>query len=213
MKRVLRIGVGHRKGGTSKTTTAVLLALALARRFPFDQHVLVDADATNDSAIVWARLAGETWPANLTVLRWDPNGEERLVDYIARTVPPGHNLVVDTGPHAQDALADTMRSVDVFIVPLRPSRMEVVSIFPTLQIAATVYTERPFELTTLFAQVIANTNVRQQAIDYMTEQDIPRLTTEIPSSVQYNEAFGTVPRNLGRYPDLLQELIEMGETR
>lgn len=209
----LRIGVGHRKGGTSKTTTAVLLALASARRFAYERTTLVDADATNDSASAWARLAEDAWPKNLTMLRWDPAGSQRLADFVAQNVDPASHLFIDTGPHAQNALADAMRSTNVFVVPLRPSRMEVVSLYPTLQIAATIYEEHPFTLTVLFAQTLGRTRVRREAIEYMTENNIPRLATEIPSAVAYNEAFGAVPRNLGAYPELLQELIEMGDTK
>ena len=213
--RPLRLGVGHRKGGTTKTTVAVYLSLALARRFTHDPVHLVDADVTNDSASTWARLAGSLWPSNLTLHTWEHDGEG-LADFARRVVPADAHLVIDTGPHAQNALADAMRLADIFLVPLRPSKMEVASLFPTLQIAAAVYDESPFELRALFSDSHPRTIVHREADEALREAfdaPVPRMTTEIPHSVRYIEAFGVVPRNLGAFPDLLQELIEMGETR
>lgn len=208
--RPLRVGIGHRKGGTTKTTVAVYLALSLAKRYPKAPVVLIDADVTNDSTSTWARLAGDSWPANLDVHAW-PNDGERLVDFATRVLPEGAHLIVDTGPHAQNALADAMRLADIFVVPLRPSKMEVTSLFPTLEIAAAIYDESPFELRVLFSDSHRRTIVHRQADEALREFDIPRLSTEIPHSVRYVEAFGAVPRNLGAFPDLLDEIIKMGE--
>jgi cellulose biosynthesis protein BcsQ len=205
--RPLRVAFGHRKGGTSKTTCSVGLALSMSRRFAYDTVYLIDADATNDSVTAWAKLAQNDWPLNLKVERWAHDSGERLVEFVKRVVPDDAHLVIDTGPHAQDALADAMRSADRFIIPLRPSMMEVVSLYPTLQIAATVHNERPFDLSVLFAQVLGRTRIRREVRENLEEQ-VPVLNTEVPSAISYNEAFGTVPRSLGVFPNLLQELID-----
>jgi cellulose biosynthesis protein BcsQ len=206
--RPVRVAFGHRKGGTSKTTNAVLLSFALARRFPFATVYIVDADVTNDSVTAWFRLAPEEdWPKNLKVVRWDHESGERLATFVARVVPEDAHLVIDTGPHAQDALADGMRMVDRFIIPLRPSRMEVVSIYPTLQIAAAMHDESPFILHVLFSQVVARSRIRREIRASLAEQ-VPVLKTEVPTHLFYNEVFGTVPKKLHVFPDLLQELID-----
>ncbi|MBE7702175.1 ParA family protein [Oerskovia sp. Sa1BUA8] len=186
----------------------------MARRFAYDTAYLIDADATNDSATVWAKLAADDWPQNLKVARWQHDSGERLADFVKRTVPNDARLVIDTGPHAQDALADAMRSADRFIIPLRPSMMEVVSLYPTLQIAAAVHDERPFELSVLFTQVLGRTRIRREVRENIEEQGIPVLKTEVPSAIAYNESFGTVPRSLGVFPNLLQEIIDTeGDTK
>lgn len=202
-----RCGVGHRKGGTSKTTTAVFLALSIVQKFPDEPVWLIDADLTNDTASMWVSLAGDAWPANLHFGRWDPASGERLAAYVRRTVPDDAHLVIDTGPHDQTALADSMRLTDMYVVPLRPSRMEVASLRPTLQIGLAVYEERPFELRALLTQVQANTAVRASAIGALAGLKVPRWETEIHMWVQYNEAFGTVPDDLGEYPALLTEMM------
>ncbi len=222
--RPLRIGVGHRKGGTTKTTVATYLALSIARRFPHVMVHLIDADQTNDSASAWARVAGHMWPDNLIVHRWEwEEHHERLADFAGRVVPDDAHMVVDTGPHAQNALADGMRLADIFLVPLRPSPMEVASLFPTLQLAAAVYDESPFELRALLSDAGERTRVFQEAEEALRSGfpigdegelvPVDRVETVVPHSVRYVEAFGMVPRNLGVFPDLLQELIEMGETK
>lgn len=206
----MRIGVGHRKGGTSKTTTAVYLAFCLAVQFPRDDVWLIDGDATNDTASMWHALTKGDWPANLHFVRWDPAKGERLSTLVRREVPADAHLVIDTGPHEQGSLADSMRESEVYAVPLRPSRMEVASIRPTLKIGAAVYAEdpsRPFELRALLTQVQANTTVRTDAIDALDALGIPRWATEVHSWTQYNKAFGTVPPDLGEYPVLLNEMM------
>jgi cellulose biosynthesis protein BcsQ len=115
--------------------------------------------------------------------------------------------VIDTGPHDQTALADSMRETDMYVVPLRPSRMEVASLRPTLKIGLAVFEERPFELRALLTQVQANTAVRASAIGALAGLKVPRWETEIHLWVQYNEAFGTVPDDLGEYPALLTEMM------
>jgi cellulose biosynthesis protein BcsQ len=206
----VRIGVGHRKGGTSKTTTAVHLGMCLAARFARDDVWLIDADATNDTASMWHALAKGVWPANLHFVRWDPAKGERLGELVRRVVPADAHIVIDTGPHEQGPLADSMRECEVYAVPLRPSRMEVASIRPTLQIGAAVYAEdpsRPFELRALLTQVQANTTVRTEAIGALDALGIPRWETEVHAWVQYNQAFGKVPLDLGEYPVLLNEMM------
>lgn len=71
----MRLTVGHLKGGTGKTTTAVHLALGLARQ---GRTLLVDADPDQDGALAWSQEAADwrqiaasssrpptgTWPAS-----------------------------------------------------------------------------------------------------------------------------------------------------
>ena len=218
----LCIGVGHRKGGTSKTTTAVYLAFALAATYPHRPVWLIDGDTTNDSTWLWLRRARDRWdrreegarefPANLHFIRWDPE-QGRLGDFIDENVPPEADRVTDTGPDNQGGLADAMRRARTFIVPMRPSPMEVASLKPTLQIAQTVSGEHEFDMLILLTQVIWNSVLLKDTKDGLKALGLPMFETEVRSSVLYAESFGHVPETLGSYYFLLQEIVAMGETK
>ena len=60
----MRLTVGHLKGGTGKTTTAVHLALGLARS---GRTLLVDADPDQDGALAWSQEAAD-WPADQCIV-------------------------------------------------------------------------------------------------------------------------------------------------
>jgi cellulose biosynthesis protein BcsQ len=218
----LRIGVGHRKGGTSKTTSAVYLAFAIALTFPHRQVWLIDGDTTNDSASLWLRGAHDKWvqraegarefPPNLHWARWDPEGG-RLREFIAATVPADADMVMDTGPDNQGSLSDAMRRCDTFIVPMRPSPMEVASLAATFEIANEVSKERPFNTLILLAQVIWNSLLLPSIRDGLTKSGIPVFSTEVRAGVHYVESFQHVPAVLGSYYFLMQEIIAMGDTK
>ena len=67
----MRITVGMLKGGASRTTTAVYLALADHARSG-KPVLLVDADPANGTAFEWAEDAREAgqWPAGVEVAYW-----------------------------------------------------------------------------------------------------------------------------------------------
>lgn len=218
----LRIGVGHRKGGTSKTTTAIYLAFAIALTFPHREVWLIDGDTTNDSASLWMRGAYDKWaaraegarefPANLHWVRWNPD-DGRLREFIAATVPDDADMVMDTGPDNQGSLSDAMRRCDTFIVPMRPSPMEVASLAATFEIAAAVSKERPFSTVILLAQVIWNSLLLQNTKVGLKKLGIPVFSTEVRSGVHYVDSFAHVPEVLGSYYFLMQEIIAMGDTK
>lgn len=218
----LRIGVGHRKGGTSKTTTAVFLSFAIAQTYPHREVWLIDGDTTNDSTWMWAHRARKRWadredgarefPENLHFARWDP-AAGRLGAFIDETVPAGADRVTDTGPDNQGGLADAMRRADTFIVPMRPSPMEVASLRPTLEIGRAISEEHEFDMLVLLAQVVWNSVLLKDTRDGLSALGIPLFKTEVRSSVIYAESFEHVPETLGSYYFLLQEIVAMGETK
>ncbi|WP_322755991.1 ParA family protein [Frankia sp. Cas3] len=111
----MRIVVGNLKGGVAKTTTAVYLALGLART---GRVLLVDADGTNASAVDWSANA-EDWPATVVVVPWAVPDLGRRVAAVAGDYD---HIVIDTGPERGDLLRQALMVTDDLLVPVAPSR-------------------------------------------------------------------------------------------
>ena len=109
----VRFAVVNLKGGVGNTTTAVHLAVGLARRAP---TVLVDSDP-QDSASRWGQLA-ETLPWR-TVSYPKSDLGSRLPELLGGA----SHLVIDTPPGHTDIVAAAVSSVDTVIIPVGGVRL------------------------------------------------------------------------------------------
>lgn len=114
----LRIAIANQKGGTGKTTLTVNLAAGLQRR---GKTVLLDADPQG-SARHWARVGGAESGLPPVVGVEVSEMHARIAD-AARA----HRYVlVDCPPHLQsDALRQVMAWVDVVLIPVQPSPLDL----------------------------------------------------------------------------------------
>lgn len=87
----MRVTVGNLKGGVAKSTTAVFLAAGLSRA---RRVLLVDADATNRTALHWS-AAGDAWPEGIALVGREVPDLPRRVAVAERDYD---HIVIDTGP-------------------------------------------------------------------------------------------------------------------
>lgn len=197
----VRMTVGYLKGGTGKSTTAVLLALAL-HRATGEPVLLVDADRVNEMTTEWASMADD-WPEGVTVVRWPD------VDLAGKITEAGHDaghVVIDTGPSSADILMAALTTTDYLVVPISATGAEATPLQPTLSAAATIGRIKPIELNFVYTRIKPNTRVLREAKAVLSEK-FKVLDTDVPFILLYQSAFGTVPDDLGVYPQVLAEIL------
>lgn len=123
--RILAVAV--QKGGTGKTTLAASLAVAAAEGG--ERVAALDLDPQGSLA-GWGALRTAS---NLVVDRLQPWEIGQLPDILGHLAAQGTTLaVLDTAGNAA-GLAPTLKGADFVLMPVRPSRLDIVAARPTLQ--------------------------------------------------------------------------------
>lgn len=198
----LRITVGFLKGGSGKTTTSVMLALALAKLDNKPVH-LVDADTANPSAWQWTDSLGNQLPDAVVVNRWP---SESISRHVRVGVPSDHHLIIDTGPACDKTLRAALHVTDTLVMPMTHTPVEMGRIKPTLTHWAEVDNVKPTNLSIVLTRVRSATRSAREARKALIERGLPVASTVIRHLEMYAQSHGTVPSDLGEYEDLLVEL-------
>lgn len=198
----MRITVGNLKGGVAKSTTAVYLALGLART---GRVLLVDADGTNASVLDWSSSCQE-WPEQIVVVPWAVEDLARRVQAVEGDYD---HVVIDTGPEQAAILRQALLVTDELIVPVSPSPMELRKLAQTWQAAAEVDAISPVTARVLLAKVRSGTRSSVEARRYLEDDlELPVMGADISLRESYAMAWGTAPADLDQYEGVLAELLD-----
>ncbi|RDD63901.1 ParA family protein [Ferruginivarius sediminum] len=144
MSKVL--AVGNLKGGTGKTTLAVNLACAYARR---RRVALVDSDSQG-AAAAWTGTGKSPLAARHLPLDAKHGGvtdtEDRRRDWVAEmlSLRTGHDLVVlDLPPQFEDSVAGALALADLLVVPVTPGGAELAATRRARQVLERARAARP----------------------------------------------------------------------
>ena len=110
------VAVVNQKGGAGKTTLAMQLAGALARRAP---TVVVDLDP-QASAVQWASAGGLPFPATVKALPVESDRAGLLARFRGH-----HYLVLDCPPALGPPARAALRAADLALVPVLPSPVDL----------------------------------------------------------------------------------------
>ena len=211
---IMRITVGMLKGGASRTTSSVYLALALHNKTG-EKVLLVDGDPANGTAYEWVEDAGERWPEGVGV-------ESVPAPSLAKRVPGlvskgGYeHLVIDTGNSAE-AIVGGLMVTDQLLVPMAPSGTEAARFMATLQAAAQVAAGKRIDVSILLTRTVHHTRTRANAIEALEAMSgqlgVQVLETEVPFRQRFAASYGSVPADVSPYDAVLIELqaIEEGK--
>ncbi|SES03697.1 chromosome partitioning protein [Streptomyces sp. yr375] len=215
------IVVGMLKGGTGKTTSAWFIALyyAIVLGLP---TLLLDADATSQSAYDWfkvAQAAGFEIPANLVVERYP---FDDIAEYIRTKRAEFGAIVVDAGGGSARIFHEAVTEANLLLVPVAPTKIERRKLVATFDEAERAAARNEHGVTAHVVMVKADDRTslpgraKQQLLEPAEGEGIgpdrdepfPLADTTIHSWVHYMEAFGEIPTELSEYANLMKELTE-----
>lgn len=200
----MRIAVAARKGGVSKTTTAVELSLA-AVEAGAELVVLADCDR-QASATGWVADAEGLPGVELVAVT-----HRRLLIELDRRFPLNSpaTVVFDCAPGVGDwALTEqVMAAADLVVIPMRPTSLDLDQLRQTVDAAAAVGTPavvllsqtRPTRSSRIVSEVLADLD------------DVPVLDTVVPMREAIALAAGTT-NLVDPFPRLWTELVDAIKT-
>jgi len=213
------IVVGMLKGGTGKTTSAWFIALyyAVVLKVP---TLLLDADATSQSAYDWfkvAKAAGWDIPTNLEVDRYIYSD---LAEHIQAKRAQFGAIVVDVGGGNAQMFHEAVTEANLLLVPVAPTRIERRKLAATFDEAERAAARNTRDVTAHVVMVKADDrtslprHAKEQLLDPPEGEGIgpgrdepfPLADTAIHSWVHYMDAFGEIPTELSEYAALMKEL-------
>jgi chromosome partitioning protein len=197
----VKIAVVNLKGGTAKTTSAVFLAAACSRA---GRTLLVDCDPQG-SALAWAEDAEhDGGEMGFNVVSLPTRDVHKRVGKLAVDY---EYVVLDTPPGEMSITRAALLAVDVAVVAMNPSVMDMSRFRPTLELIAEVESLVDLAYRILFTRVRRITREGRNARQVMGELDLPVMHSEVPLLSFYADAFGNVVADLGDYADVADELL------
>jgi chromosome partitioning protein len=198
----VRIAVVNLKGGTSKTTSSMFLAAALARR---GRTLLVDTDPQG-SALSWSETAeADGYELPFAIMGLPTKDVHRK---LARVADDYEYVVIDTPPGEIPITRSVLKAVEVALVATSPSVMDVSRFRPTLDLLADVEdVNEDLAYYVLITRARRISREGKEAREVMEEMGLPVLKAEIPHLSFYSEAYGSRIEDLAEYGAVADELV------
>lgn len=228
VKRVLRLLIATLKGGSAKTTSAVLLGFALARKG--NKVVAICADTRSQGLSDWRNLMQERGiDAPVIMLTWRGEDEDGKLSRFATKAEADYDadvVIIDTGGEHPDVFMSAALYADRLISPVGAMIGEMRRL-PATEDAAAEINEGGHEIlmSVLLNRVpVVGAGAASAARSFIdgtdrkegdeSAYDIHVLATEIPRNAStYADVWGTNPADLGNYALLADEVEQTWKER
>lgn len=173
------VTIANAKGGVAKTTSAIYLAAAYARRFEEGATVL-DADPQSSAMM----------PANLSTLQ--------------RLARAGHGgfAVVDAPPQGR-LFEESVKAADFVVVPTSDSPIDLQQAWATMN---AIPDGKPGAV--LIVRAEPRTRAFQATVAALDEAGTPRFDAVVCKRQDIKAGMGHSPDKLHEYPQVLGEIVE-----
>jgi chromosome partitioning protein len=195
------------KGGTRKTTSAMLLAFELAARG--HTVLVIDADYGSQGVTDWGTLvyaAGGELPFD--VAQWTPS-LGLLVPFVQKQAKESgaEYVLLDIGGEAPEVLNQIIKIADRVISPVGPEQAEMDRLPATAALVAPSGVRHDVLLTRV---PVAGKGAARDARAFIeSHQGLHVLETEVEHNRErYADIWGTVPAARGAYGPLADELLK-----
>lgn len=176
--RLKKIALVQQKGGAAKTTLCVHLAVASEQSGL--KTAIVDTDPQASASGVWGQARGSVPPAVARVLAAE------LKDALEAADADGYQVAfIDTPPHTAPAIEMVARSVDLAIIPVQPSVLDVAATQNTVDLLRAAEVQFVAVLTRAPAIRDEETIETEKALESL---GVPLLTTRICERKAYRRA-------------------------
>ena len=173
-----KIALVQQKGGAAKTTLCVHLAVASEQSGL--KTAIVDTDPQASASGVWGQARGSVPPAVARVLAAE------LKDALEAADADGYQVAfIDTPPHTAPAIEMVARSVDLAIIPVQPSVLDVAATQNTVDLLRAAEVQFVAVLTRAPAIRDEETIETEKALESL---GVPLLTTRICERKAYRRA-------------------------
>jgi chromosome partitioning protein len=177
------IGVVNQKGGAGKTTLTVNIAGALAHRG--HTTCIVDTDPQG-SVLQWQALED----ASLVSVKHKP---AVLAKKDVQSLRRRHQFIlIDSPPALERITLGVLKLVDLVIVPITPSPLDIWSANETIRLIKSVKRQsKKMNPHLLVYRKVPGTRIGRQARDALKNYNLPVFKTEITHRIAYVEAMNT----------------------
>lgn len=205
------ITVGDIKGGVAKTTTAMEIAMGLARRG--EQVVVLDTDNTG-GATLWQRYAleeerdrreqaekaGRKYEPRSLGFEVHPANEAAIGDrqFLLDTYKGW--VIIDTPPSGTSTMNTAIGVADVVIIPSQPSISDLTHAGKTYMAARNGIV--------LLTRAKPRTRLFKQAIEQLDDMQIARFETCISEREDVKRMYGSMDYDRKEYDSVVNELID-----
>jgi len=181
------VTVAQQKGGAGKTSVAAHLSICLAFEggadAPRPRVKLIDLDP-QQSLTTWFRLREELYGSDEHLSLMPVTAGWRIAKEVEKARDEADIVIIDSPPHAQDAMRTGIRAADLVVVPLQLSPMDIWAARPTFDMIAKEQRKALF----VFNRVPQRARAAEAIAEALKREQLPIANAALGNRVVYSSS-------------------------